>query len=420
MSSGEGQEMQVVQQQAGDPAAPGLVPAGAGGNYMAAFPQQPLYAWPTDAGVPPSAQASPLHSEERMPGAAEARPQDMVDASAGGFFMEEVSTAAGTPSAALPVPAAPLPAPVNGSVACVVPPAAVAQPEPSPGVVSAAPPAVSLDDLRLAMHHFATERDWDKFHSPRNLLLAMVRDVGQLAEIFQWRGEVGKGLPGFTPEEKNRVSEELADILLYAIRLADVSGIDLGHAAYNKLHINSQKYPPPEYARTFETAARHKNEDEVGRKRQRERFSEEQVAAMTQLAERAGWSITAITWEERVKFCDEYSITKERLSNFFNNRKPKDLKKGRNRTPGQTPPQPQHTPSMDVQDVQQQPLQQQQPQHSMGGVHGDVEDGPVVAQQLDQVKVDVVDGTAGVVHTQSPVNDAQAQVPPAMREPATA
>lgn len=62
--------------------------------------------------------------------------------------------------------------------------------------------------------------------------------------------------------------------------------------------------------RTFEAPARHKNEDEVGRKRQRERFSEEQVAAMTQLAERAGWSITAITWEERVKFCDEYSITK--------------------------------------------------------------------------------------------------------------
>lgn len=62
--------------------------------------------------------------------------------------------------------------------------------------------------------------------------------------------------------------------------------------------------------RNFETPSRHKSEDEVGRKRQRERFSEEQVAAMTQLAERAGWSITAISWEERVKFCEEYAVTK--------------------------------------------------------------------------------------------------------------
>ena len=66
----------------------------------------------------------------------------------------------------------------------------------------------------------------------------------------------------------------------------------------------------PVWFRNFETQTRHKSEDEVGRKRQRERFSEEQVAAMTQLAERAGWSITAISWEERVKFCEEYAVTK--------------------------------------------------------------------------------------------------------------
>jgi len=51
---------------------------------------------------------------------------------------------------------------------------------------------------------------------------------------------------------------------------------------------------------------------------------------MTELAEKAGWSITALTWEERLKFCQDYNITKERLCNFFNNRKPKEMKRGRN------------------------------------------------------------------------------------------
>ena len=50
---------------------------------------------------------------------------------------------------------------------------------------------------------------------------------------------------------------------------------------------------------------------------------------MTELAEKASWSITALTWEERVKFCQDYNITKERLCNFFNNRKPKEMKRGR-------------------------------------------------------------------------------------------
>lgn len=114
----------------------------------------------------------------------------------------------------------------------------------------------------------------------------------------------------------------------------------------NKLQINTQKYPveavrgsPDKYS-SYETPSRsrrhkydiptaRKDEEETGRKRARERFSEDQVAAMTELAEKAGWSITALTWEERVKFCQDYNITKERLCNFFNNRKPKEMKRGR-------------------------------------------------------------------------------------------
>uniref|UniRef100_A0A803LTG7 dCTP pyrophosphatase 1 n=1 Tax=Chenopodium quinoa TaxID=63459 RepID=A0A803LTG7_CHEQI len=75
--------------------------------------------------------------------------------------------------------------------------------------------SVSLEDLKLKMADFAKERDWDQFHSPRNLLLALVGEVGELSEIFQWKGEVPRGLPGWKEEEKQHLGEELSDVLLY-------------------------------------------------------------------------------------------------------------------------------------------------------------------------------------------------------------
>lgn len=65
--------------------------------------------------------------------------------------------------------------------------------------------------------------------------------VGELSEIFQWRGEVGPNLPGFSHSEKHHVGQELSDVLLYLIRLADVCGIDLGRAALEKLAHNAAK-----------------------------------------------------------------------------------------------------------------------------------------------------------------------------------
>nr|XP_043634831.1 dCTP pyrophosphatase 1-like [Erigeron canadensis] len=102
---------------------------------------------------------------------------------------------------------------------------------------------VSLSDLKKKMADFAKERDWDQFHSPRNLLLALVGEVGELSEIFQWKGEVPKGLPDWEDEEKQHLGEELSDVLLYLVRLSDVCGIDLGKAALRKLEINACKYP---------------------------------------------------------------------------------------------------------------------------------------------------------------------------------
>ncbi|GFY81495.1 hypothetical protein Acr_01g0013040 [Actinidia rufa] len=103
---------------------------------------------------------------------------------------------------------------------------------------------LSLEELKTKMADFARDRDWDQFHSPRNLLLALVGEVGELSEIFQWRGEVPRGLPDWEEEEKQHLGEELSDVLLYLIRLADVCGVDLGKAALAKLELNAIKYPP--------------------------------------------------------------------------------------------------------------------------------------------------------------------------------
>jgi dCTP diphosphatase len=77
----------------------------------------------------------------------------------------------------------------------------------------------------------------------RNLLLALVGEVGELAECFQWRGEVAAGLPGFSLAERRHVGEELSDCLLYLLRLADACGIDLAAAAAAKMEKNAAKYP---------------------------------------------------------------------------------------------------------------------------------------------------------------------------------
>ncbi|KFK39836.1 hypothetical protein AALP_AA3G294500 [Arabis alpina] len=102
---------------------------------------------------------------------------------------------------------------------------------------------VSLELLRKKMDDFAKARDWEKYHSPRNLLLAMVGEVGELSEIFQWKGEVAKGLADWKEEEKVHLGEELSDVLLYLVRLSDSCGVDLGKAALRKLELNAIKYP---------------------------------------------------------------------------------------------------------------------------------------------------------------------------------
>jgi dCTP diphosphatase len=101
--------------------------------------------------------------------------------------------------------------------------------------------ARALQDLRDTLRQFAADRDWDQFHSPKNLAAALSVEAAELLEHFQWKtdGE-SRSLPAADVAE---VREEMADVLLYLIRLADKLGVDLLAAARDKIAVNAQKYP---------------------------------------------------------------------------------------------------------------------------------------------------------------------------------
>jgi NTP pyrophosphatase (non-canonical NTP hydrolase) len=99
----------------------------------------------------------------------------------------------------------------------------------------------SVHDLRDALRRFAAERDWDQFHSPRNLATALAVEAAELLEPFQWLGEEASREP--PPATRAAVEEEMADVLLYLVRLADKLDVDLIDAARNKLARNAVKYP---------------------------------------------------------------------------------------------------------------------------------------------------------------------------------
>lgn len=98
--------------------------------------------------------------------------------------------------------------------------------------------------LRDAMREFTAERDWERYHDPKSLILALVAEVGELSELFQWLPADRAATIADDDPIRSRTSNELADVLLYLIRLADVLDIDLPHAATEKLQASSRKHPP--------------------------------------------------------------------------------------------------------------------------------------------------------------------------------
>ncbi|XP_068100215.1 dCTP pyrophosphatase 1 isoform X2 [Hyperolius riggenbachi] len=101
----------------------------------------------------------------------------------------------------------------------------------------------SMEEIRQRQAQFTAERDWNKFHQPRNLLLALVGEVGELAELFQWQGEVPEGLPGWSHSQRESLSHELSDVLIYLLELAEKCHVDLPRAVLDKMELNAKKYP---------------------------------------------------------------------------------------------------------------------------------------------------------------------------------
>ena len=93
------------------------------------------------------------------------------------------------------------------------------------------------------MRQFSQERDWEQFHDPKSLLLALVGEVGELAELFQWLPADRAAALAQEGRLHDRVGEEMADVLLYLVRLADVTGVDLAAAAHAKLETGRSRFP---------------------------------------------------------------------------------------------------------------------------------------------------------------------------------
>ncbi|XP_003930125.1 dCTP pyrophosphatase 1 [Saimiri boliviensis] len=104
-------------------------------------------------------------------------------------------------------------------------------------------PEPTLEDIRRLHAEFAAERDWEQFHQPRNLLLALVGEVGELAELFQWKTDGEPGPQGWSSRERAALQEELSDVLIYLVALAARCHVDLPQAVLSKMDINRRRYP---------------------------------------------------------------------------------------------------------------------------------------------------------------------------------
>ncbi len=91
------------------------------------------------------------------------------------------------------------------------------------------------------LRDFAKERDWEQFHNPKNLAMALTVEAGELMELFQWLSLEQAANPD--AKLKERAAEELSDVILYSIRMADKLGIDLEQAIGSKSKMNEEKYP---------------------------------------------------------------------------------------------------------------------------------------------------------------------------------
>ena len=101
--------------------------------------------------------------------------------------------------------------------------------------------SLNLDDVATFLRQFAADRDWEQFHTPKNLSMALAGEAGELLEIFQWLTPDQSA--DLDAEARRHTGEELVDILQYIIRIADLLEIDLNEAFWAKFEKNAQRYP---------------------------------------------------------------------------------------------------------------------------------------------------------------------------------
>jgi NTP pyrophosphatase (non-canonical NTP hydrolase) len=103
---------------------------------------------------------------------------------------------------------------------------------------------LDVADLQARLRRFAAERDWERFHAPKNLAMALAVEAAELAEIFQWMSEEESRGAHLDPPTHERIADEVADVLLYLLQIADKCAVDVEPAARRKLEKNAIKHPP--------------------------------------------------------------------------------------------------------------------------------------------------------------------------------
>jgi NTP pyrophosphatase (non-canonical NTP hydrolase) len=103
--------------------------------------------------------------------------------------------------------------------------------------------ATTLADLKARVLAFARERDWEQFHAPKNLSMALAAEAGELMEHFLWSSPEESRQVAATPAKRARIAEELADVVIYALEFANATGLDVAAAIEAKMAANAEKYP---------------------------------------------------------------------------------------------------------------------------------------------------------------------------------
>ena len=104
---------------------------------------------------------------------------------------------------------------------------------------------MDITALQHTLRQFAADRAWQPFHTPKNLATALVVEAAELVEIFQWMTPEESAEAAQDPECKQHIGEEIADVLLYLLQMADHTGVDVEQAVHDKLAKNALKYPRP-------------------------------------------------------------------------------------------------------------------------------------------------------------------------------